>query len=71
MPDAFVEEVNTISLDELNERGLIIWVEDLDSGAVILAEDLEPINNELLNFTTVFASTGNYPVVFNDNSSHF
>lgn len=47
LPDEFVEEINTVSLDELDERGLIIWADDVDSGAIIFAEDLEKINNSL------------------------
>jgi hypothetical protein len=30
LPDKFVEEVNAVSLDELDARGLIIWVEDVE-----------------------------------------
>ncbi|MHC5598901.1 MAG: hypothetical protein ACYTXC_23670 [Nostoc sp.] len=30
LPDAFVEEVNAVSLDELDARGLIIWAEDVE-----------------------------------------
>ncbi|MGJ5633299.1 hypothetical protein [Nostoc sp. CALU 1950] len=49
LPDSFVEEVNAVSLDELDDRGLIIWADDVESGAVLWAEDVERINNELLN----------------------
>ncbi|MEH2321884.1 hypothetical protein [Nostoc sp.] len=49
MPDEFVEEINAVSLDELDERGLIIWADDVDSGAIIWADDLERINNQLFN----------------------
>ena len=30
LPDAFVEEVNAVSLDELDERGLIVWAIDVE-----------------------------------------
>jgi hypothetical protein len=30
LPDAFVEEVNAVSLDELDARGLIIWAIDVE-----------------------------------------
>lgn len=30
LPDKFVEEVNSVSLDELDARGLIIWAEDVE-----------------------------------------
>lgn len=45
LPDWFLEEVNAVSLDELDERGLIIWAEDVDSGAIIFTDDVERINN--------------------------
>jgi hypothetical protein len=35
LPDEFLEQVNAHSLDELDDRGLIIWADDVDSGAVI------------------------------------
>lgn len=49
LPDELVEDLNDVIMDELDERGLIIWQDDIDSGAVIWAEDLERINKELLN----------------------
>lgn len=49
LPDEFVEELNAVSLDELDTCGLILWAEDVDSGAIIFAEDVERINNQLLN----------------------
>ena len=30
LPDKFVEEVNAVSLEELDARGLIIWAEDVE-----------------------------------------
>lgn len=30
LPDAFVEELNAVSLDELDARRLIIWAEDVE-----------------------------------------
>jgi hypothetical protein len=30
LPDKFVEEVNAVSLDELDARGLIIWALDVE-----------------------------------------
>jgi len=47
LPDEFVEEVNAVSLDELDDRGLIIWADDVNSGAVIWAEEMDKDNNEL------------------------
>lgn len=49
LPDEFVEDLNDVIMDELDERGLIIWQDDIDSGTVVWAEDLERINKELLN----------------------
>lgn len=45
LPNEFVEEVNAISLDELDQRGLIIWDSDVESGAVVWSENLEKNNN--------------------------
>ncbi|MCC5661207.1 hypothetical protein LC608_30450 [Nostoc sp. XA010] len=47
LPDSFIEQVNETSLNELDNRGLIVWEQDVESGAVIWSEDLD--NNELLN----------------------
>jgi hypothetical protein len=31
LPDGVVEELNAATLDELNQRGLIIWAEEVES----------------------------------------
>lgn len=33
--DALVKEFNAVSLDKLHGQGLIIWIEDVDSGGII------------------------------------
>lgn len=43
LPNEFVEEVNAVSLDELDERGLIVWQDDIDSGAVVWGEDIKTV----------------------------
>lgn len=40
LPNEFVEQLNAVSLDELDERGLILWDEDIESGAVVWSEDV-------------------------------
>lgn len=45
LPNEFVEELNAVSLDELDDRGLIIWVDDIESGAVAWSEDLDKMKN--------------------------
>lgn len=34
LPDEFVEEVNAVSLDELDDRGLIIWRDEEHEAAI-------------------------------------
>lgn len=34
LPDDFVEEINAASLDELDERGLIIWRDEEHEAAI-------------------------------------
>ena len=41
LPNELVEELNDVIMDELGERGLIVWQEDIDSGAVIWGEETE------------------------------
>lgn len=43
LPNEFVEELNDVIMDELGERGLIIWQDDIDSGAVVWEEDIETL----------------------------
>lgn len=47
LPNELVEELNDVIMSELDKRGLIVWQDDIDSGAVVWGEDLD--NNELLN----------------------
>lgn len=41
LPTEVIEELNDFTHDELHERGLIIYPEDIETGAVICAEDLD------------------------------
>ncbi len=41
LPNELVEKLNDVIMDEHGERGLIVWQDDIDSGAVIWGEEAE------------------------------
>lgn len=43
LPNEFLEEINDVAMDKLGERGLILWQDDIDSGAVAWEEDIETL----------------------------